>query len=155
MGTPTTHRDVIAWREALALVEAVYRDTARFPAEEAFGLSAQIRNAALTVPCRLAQGATRDSVSELVRFLGMSCGLLAALDTQLEIAIRLGYLEPSAGAVVRSRRLCNLVSTLRHALCDDAPDRARVTSGDLENRRPRRERVRPAAPGHQSRRITS
>lgn len=121
MDTPTTHRDVIAWREAMAVVEAVYRDTARFPPEEAFGLAAQIRNAALAVPSRLAEGATRNSVRELVRFLGMSCGSLAVLETQLEIAVRLGYLSPDARAVIRTHRLGVLVTTLRQSLASKAP----------------------------------
>jgi four helix bundle protein len=121
MGTPRTHRDVIAWRQAMVLVEAVYRDTARFPREEAFGLAAQIRHAALEVPARLAEGATRGSVSDLIRLLGASCGSLAALETQLEIAVRLGYLEPDARAVIGARRLGVLVFNLRQALSCEGP----------------------------------
>ena len=116
-----THRDVIAWREAMALVEAVYRDTARFPAEEGSGLAAQIRNAAVAVPARLAEGATRGSVGELIRLLGVSCGSLAALETQLEIAVRLGYLEPDARAVMGAQRVGVLVTTLRRSLANQMP----------------------------------
>jgi four helix bundle protein len=121
MGTPLTHRDVIAWREAMALVEAVYRDTARFPVEEELRLVAQIRNAAVAVPARLAEGATRGSVGELVRLLGVSCSSLAALETQLEIAVRLGYLEPDARAVVGAQRVGVLVTTLRRSLAGQMP----------------------------------
>jgi four helix bundle protein len=121
MGTPRTHRDVIAWRQAMVLVEAVYRDTARFPREEAFGLAAQIRNAALAVPARLAEGATRGSVRELIQLLGASCGSLAALETQLEIAVRLGYLKPDARAVIEAQRVGVLVSTLRRSLGSQMP----------------------------------
>ena len=105
----------------MALVEAVYRDTARFPPEEALGLAEQIRHSALAVPSRLAEGTTSDSVIDLVRFLGLSCGSLAALQTQLEIAVRLGYLEPNARAVIRTRRLGLLVTTLRHSLACEIP----------------------------------
>lgn len=111
----------------MALVEAVYRDTARFPPEEAFGLAEQIRHAAVAVPSRLAEGTTSDSIVELVRFLGMSCGSLAALQTQLEIAVRLGYLAPDASAVTRTHRLGTLVTTLRQSLADEVP---RPNSGD-------------------------
>jgi four helix bundle protein len=121
MGIPTTHRDVLAWREAMALVEAVYRDTARFPAEETFALAAQIRNAALAVPSHLAEGVTRDTIGELIQFLGMSCGSLAALETQLEIAVRLGYIEPDASAVTRTHHLGVLVTTLRRSLRNGLP----------------------------------
>jgi four helix bundle protein len=123
MRAPPTYRDVIAWREAMALVQAVYRDTARFPPQEAFALRAQIRQAALAVPSRLAEGATRDTVGELVRFLGMSCGSLAALETQLEIAVRLGYLERDASAVIRTHRLGVLVTALRRSLAKERPRR--------------------------------
>jgi len=127
MGTPTTHRDVIAWREAMALVETVYQDTARFPPQEAFGLQAHIRRAALAVPSHLAEGTMRDTVGELVRSLGMSCGSLAALETQLEIAVRLGYLKPDAGVVIRAHRLGTLVTTLRNSLASEVP---KDNSGD-------------------------
>ncbi len=116
-----THRDVIAWREAMALVEAVYRDTARFPAEEGFGLAAQIRNAAVAVPARLSEGTTRGSVSELIRLLGVSCSSLAALETQLEIAVRLGYLKSDARAVIGAQRVGALVTTLRRSLASQMP----------------------------------
>ena len=121
MGTPLTHRDVIAWREALVLVEAVYRDTARFPAEEGSGLAAQIRNAAVAVPACLAEGATRGSVGELIRLLGVGCGSLAALETQLEIAVRLGYLKSDARAVIGAQRVGVLVTTLRRSLASQMP----------------------------------
>lgn len=115
----------------MALVEAVYRDTARFPAQETFGLAAQIRNAAAAVPARLAEGATRGSIGELNRLLGASCSSLAALETQLEIAVRLGYLEPDACAVVGAHRVGVLVTSLRRSLARDAPRQHRSRSGEL------------------------
>jgi len=105
----------------MALVEAVYRDTARFPPEEALALRARIRHAALAVPSRLAEGTTRDTIDELVQFLGMSCGSLAALETQLEIAVRLGYLEPDASAIIQTHRVGVLVATLRQSLGNELP----------------------------------
>ena len=123
MGTPTTHRDVIAWRQAMALVEDIHHATRRFPREEASGLAAQIRSAAFAVPARLAEGATRGSIDALVERLGMSCSCLAALDTQLEIAVRLGYLEPDARAIIATRRLGVLVSILRRSLAAETPER--------------------------------
>ena len=116
MGTPTTHRDVIAWRQAMALVEDIDQATRRFPRAEAFELAARIRSTAFAVPAHLAEGATRGSIGALVEHLGISCSSLAALDTQLEIAVRLGYLEPDAQAVIATRRLGFLVTALRDAL---------------------------------------
>ena len=160
MALPTTHRDVIAWREAMVLVAEVYRDTARFPRHEVLGLAAQIRQAALSVPSHLAEGATRETVSELVRFLGMSCGSIAALDTRLEIAVRLGYLAPDAGAVTRARRLGALVSTLRETFQKEAIEErsfssvARVTSKQRGNYARSSRRQSPGT-GHRSRSVTS
>lgn len=146
MGIPTTHRDVIAWREAMALVEEVYRDTARFPAEEMFALTAQIRRSALAVPAHLAEGATRDTIRELIQFLGMSCGSIAALETQLEIAARLGYLESGAGSMIRTRRLATLVSVLRQSLRKEAIQQPRVGAAASSTSRWHREDARPPYP---------
>src|SRR5262249_47927994 len=96
MATLTTHRDLIAWQEAMALVESVYRDTALFPKEEIFGLVTQIRRCAISVPSNIAEGAARNSSREYVQFLGISCGSLSELETQLELAIRLGFMKSDA-----------------------------------------------------------
>src|SRR5688572_16645546 len=93
MNAPVTHRDLIAWQEAMALVESVYRDTASFPREENYGLTTQIRRCAISVPSNIAEGAARNSSREYVQFLGISCGSLSELETQLELAIRLGFMK--------------------------------------------------------------
>jgi hypothetical protein len=61
MPFPNAHYDLIAWQEAMNLVEAVYRDTEKFPRREMFGLTAQIRRSAVSVPSNLAEGAARNS----------------------------------------------------------------------------------------------
>jgi len=116
MTTYTTHRDLAAWREAMTLVELVYRDTAPFPREELFGLTTQIRKAAVSVPSNIAEGAARNTTKELVQFLGYSCGSLAELDTQLELAVRLGYLGLDAESVRQMGRVGRIVRLLRKSL---------------------------------------
>ena len=118
MATYTTHRDLAAWREAMTLVELVYRDTAAFPREETYGLTSQIRRAAVSVPSNIAEGAARNTTKELVQFLGIGCGSLAELDTQLELAIRLGYLTADAEAVKQIGRVGRIVRLLRKSLRD-------------------------------------
>jgi len=75
----------------MSLVESIYRITRRFPEEERFGLTSQLRRAAVSVPSNIAEGAARRSTLEYLRFLSMARGSLSELDTQLQIAQRLNY----------------------------------------------------------------
>ena len=116
MARSATHRDLHAWREAMALVEVVYRATAHFPKAELFGLVSQIRRCAISVPSNIAEGAARNSTRELVQFLGISCGSLSELETQLELARRLGYLGADTDAIPQVNRVGRLVRSLRSSL---------------------------------------
>jgi four helix bundle protein len=75
----------------MTLVELVYACSAAFPDVERFGLTAQIRRSAVSVPSNIAEGAARRSTPDYLRFLSISRGSLSELDTQLQIAARLGY----------------------------------------------------------------
>ena len=75
----------------MALVEDVYRITGEFPDSERFGLTMQLRRAAVSVPSNIAEGAARRSRAEYLRFLSIARGSLAEIDTQLEIARRLCF----------------------------------------------------------------
>lgn len=100
-----SHRDLMVWQEAMNLVEMVYRTTARFPSEETFGLSSQLRRSAVSVPSNIAEGAGRNSTRELVQYVGVASGSLAELDTQLEIAVRLGYLGKDSDPIRHASRV--------------------------------------------------
>jgi len=100
----------------MTLAELVYRDTAGFPREEVFGLTTQARKSAVSVPSNIAEGAGRNTTPELVHFLGISCGSLAELDTQLELAVRLGYLKADSGAIKQINRVGKIVRLLRGSL---------------------------------------
>ena len=88
-----SQRDLLVWQESMALVEDVYRCTARFPPAERFGLVAQIRRSAVSIASNIAEGSSRRTTAELLHFLYVSRGSLAELETQIEIANRLGYLD--------------------------------------------------------------
>jgi four helix bundle protein len=110
------HRDLLAWREAMSLVEVVYRDTENLPRDEVFGLRAQIRRAAVSVPSNIAEGSGRNSTGELRQFVGIACGSLAELETQLDLAVRLGFLRAEATAIHQADRVGKLVNALRRSL---------------------------------------
>ena len=110
------HCDLVAWREAMKLVEAVYRNTEDFPRKETFGLTAQMRRAADSIPSNLAEGAARNSRKEFAQFVRISCGSLAERDTQLMLAISLGYLKPDAQCVGQVTFVGKLVRSLRRSL---------------------------------------
>ena len=88
------HQRLDVWRDAMDLVALVYRFTAELPAEERYGLSSQMRRAAVSVPSNIAEGAARRSAPELIRFLSIARGSLAELDTQILLVERLGLAQP-------------------------------------------------------------
>jgi len=99
------HEGLQVWRDAMDLVEAVYRITADFPDAERFGLTSQLRRAAISVPSNIAEGAARRSTQEYLRFLSMARGSLSELDTQLQIAERLAYVSDAQNATELANRV--------------------------------------------------
>ena len=87
------HQKLEAWSRAIELVTDVYRSTEHFPKEERYGLTGQIRRAAVSIPANLAEGAGRRSQKEFAHFLSNSQGSASELETELIIAHRLGYLD--------------------------------------------------------------
>jgi len=112
------YRDLIAWQKAMDLVESVYSATAAFPADERFGLTSQIRRAVVSVPSNIAEGQARRSRSEFIHFLSVAHGSLREVETQLLIAMRLRYLDNTAGEVVLavSDEVGRLISGLARSL---------------------------------------
>jgi four helix bundle protein len=86
-----SYRDLEVWRLGLELVETIYRCTSEFPKNEIYGLAAQMRRAAVSIPSNIAEGQARSSSKEFLHFLSFSLGSLAELETQLELTSRLGY----------------------------------------------------------------
>jgi four helix bundle protein len=91
-----SYRDLIAWQKSMDLVEAIYRCTASFPREELYGLSAQLRRAAISIPSNIAEGQGRNSTNEFINFLSYPYGSLCEIETQVMIARRLSFIEIGA-----------------------------------------------------------
>jgi four helix bundle protein len=116
---PSTFKDLRVWQEAMRFVADVYRATAQFPRHELYGLSQQLRRAAVSVPSNIAEGKGHRSDREFVNFLLHARGSLLEVQTQVMIAKELQYIElseserllSSADAIGRS--LNSLINSLR------------------------------------------
>lgn len=84
-------RELHVWQRGMDLVEAVYRLSSGFPKSELYGLTGQIRRAAVSNPSNVAEGHTRESAREFLNFVSVAQASLAEVETQLEIAVRLRY----------------------------------------------------------------
>jgi four helix bundle protein len=88
-----SYRQLIAWQKAMDFVCEIYAATAKFPREELYGLTSQLRRAAVSVPSNIAEGQARFSKVDFRHFLRQSRGSLAEVETQLTIAKRLGNIS--------------------------------------------------------------
>ena len=87
------YRNLKAFELPDELVLRVYKATKMFPRDELFGLTSQLRRAAVSIPSNIVEGASRDKEAEFLRFLDMAYGSASELDYQISLAYRLGYIE--------------------------------------------------------------
>jgi len=129
----TTYRDLDVWQLAVELTVCVYEITQGFPADERFGLTSQMRRAAVSVPSNIAEGYARDHSPDYARFVSISRGSLSELETQLVIAGRLGYVtrEDAKHAWELAQRVGMMLNRLRGSL-----QRHRKPPGKGEKTRP-------------------
>lgn len=111
-GSCALAQKLLVWREAIRLVEIVYRNTGHFPREETFGLKMQLRRSAVSVPSNIAEGAARMTTGELLQFLGIARGSPAEIETQIELAGRLGFLGKPQECLDQPARAGKLLSAL-------------------------------------------
>jgi len=114
-----SYRELTVWQKSYAFVLEVYRETGAFPRSELFGLTSQLRRAAVSVPANIAEGYCRDTRADYVRFLTIAQGSVGELDTLLSLAHDLAYLDDATaqqltGLLAEVRRmLTRLVQSLR------------------------------------------
>jgi four helix bundle protein len=114
------HEKLDVWSKAIDFVVTIYRATESFPKEEKFGLTSQIRRAAVSIPANIAEGAARQSSKEFAYFLSNAQGSASELETELLIAHRLGYLVENSYREMRAtldsigRMIVGLSQHLKH-----------------------------------------
>ena len=114
------HEKLDVWRNSIDLVVDLYKATDAFPRDERFGLTSQLRRAAVSIPANIAEGAARRSNKEFAHFLSNSQGSTSEVETELLIAFRLGYLSEDVSA----------------ALCSPLDDIGRMITGLSRHLRP-------------------
>ncbi len=114
------YKDLLVWQKAMNMVEHIYKISASFPADERFGLTSQIRKAAVSIPSNIAEGSSRKSTAEFIRFCNIAYGSLAETETQIMIAERLEFVGGEAVAAVLNStdELAKMLSGLIRALAE-------------------------------------
>lgn len=88
-----SYRELLVWQRAMQMVYETYRVVKLLPKEEQYGLSEQMRRAAVSIPSNIAEGQARNSTKEFIKFLSIAKGSNAELQTQCEICLGLGYFQ--------------------------------------------------------------
>jgi four helix bundle protein len=111
-----THKDLEIWKEGIKLVTKIYKSTKEFPREEIYGLTSQMRRAAVSYPSNIAEGAARSSNNEYIRFLYIALSSLSELETQTIISEKLNYISNKTTIIekieVLRRKTLNLIRYL-------------------------------------------
>ena len=118
----THYKDLHVWQKGMELARSVYRLTGRFPGEERFGLVAQMRRAAVSVPSNIAEGQARQGTREFLQFLSHAAGSLGELETQVVLSEQLGYCksDDSVGILRIIADLQRMLRALRRSLAAGA-----------------------------------
>jgi four helix bundle protein len=90
---PQNYKDLVVWQKGISLAKETYRLTAEFPGGEKFGLVAQMRRAAISIPSNIAEGQARHTTGEFIQFISHAEGSTAELETQVILSIELGFAE--------------------------------------------------------------
>jgi four helix bundle protein len=111
-------RDLIVWQKAMDFTERVYRETACFPREEIYGLRAQVRNSASSVPSNIAEGQGRKTTKEFRHFLSIAHGSLCESQTQLLLALRLKFIteQVTSELTALAEEVARLINGLSNSL---------------------------------------
>ena len=108
-----THKDLLVWKKSIEFVTKIYVLTKSFPENERYGLTNQLRRAAVSIPSNISEGAARGSSKEFVRFLFVSRASAAEIETQLIIAQNLGFLNGVDDSLIKDLdSICRMLTAL-------------------------------------------
>ncbi|HET9404077.1 MAG TPA: four helix bundle protein [Burkholderiales bacterium] len=112
------HTDLVVWQKAMDLVTEVYKLSESFPVRENYGLTSQLQRAAVSIPSNIAEGHGRKSTQAYLNHLSIAHGSLMEVETQVEIARRLGYLSAHPAQLVteRTAEVGRMLNALQRAL---------------------------------------
>lgn len=115
-----SYRDILVWQQAMELVIAIYKSTEIWPKEEIYGLTSQVRRAAVSIPANIAEGYGRDTRGAYQQFLRIAQGSLKEVETHMLIAERLGFIRKEAIAplMAMSESIGKLLRLLIRKLSD-------------------------------------
>ena len=108
------YRDLVVWQKAYKFALDIYKITKRFPKEELFGLTSQMRRAASSIPANIAEGSMRQSKREFQQFIRIARGSMAEMEVWLQLACDLRYLDQETYKELSAQ--CNEVGKLLHGL---------------------------------------
>ena len=115
-----THKDLDVWKDGISFVTKVYKMTSSFPKEEMYGITSQIRRAAISIPSNIAEGAARKTTNEFRQFLYIALSSAAELNTQLIISHNLEFMDKDNTDKLNSeldslsRRIQGLIKSLKN-----------------------------------------
>lgn len=110
------YKELEVWKKSIELVKQIYLVSQNFPAQENFGLTSQIRRAAISVPSNIAEGVARYSDNDTIRFINIAIGSIAEIETQLIIAKELGYINTISNEENLLKQISALTIGLRNYL---------------------------------------
>jgi four helix bundle protein len=118
MPRTNSFRDLDVWKESMLVVEDIYRPSRRFPSDERFGLTSQLRRAAISIPSNIGEGGRRKRRKAFLHHLDIALGSQAEVDVQLEIAKRLQYVSAVdyEGVIERVNRVGRMLNGLIDSL---------------------------------------
>ena len=113
------HKRLECWKKGIEITKTVYEITGRFPNNEMYGLSSQMRRAAVSIPSNISEGAAKNTKKEFIQFLYNAQGSLSELDTQLTIADEIGYIDKNTYSSIErelnheNRLITGLIKSLK------------------------------------------